>query len=151
MSSPISLDSFYLKRLSLEWQEGCDNFPAVSRLAFSFDLKTNKDDDNKLLVTIALKGRPDSNQEGLLMEVEICGFFTCLDKSKDKFFCLVNAANILYGILRGQISMMTSSFPSGPVALPTVMMKDKIIEFIEMENKKKTSSDQTKTQTTEKS
>ncbi len=137
MSSPISIDSFCLKKLSLKWKEGKENVTSASKLDFSFDLKVKKDDENKLMVSLFLNGEPDNDLEGLIIDIEICGFFTKLEKTKDDFFYFVNATTILYGILRGQLAMLSSSFPSGGVNLPTVMMSEKISDFLKKANKKK--------------
>ncbi len=137
MSSPISFDSFCLKKLSLKWKDGKENITSASKLDFSFDLKVSKDNENELMVSLFLNGKPDNDLEGLIIDVEICGIFTKLDKSKDEFFYFVNATTILYGILRGQLSMLSSSFPSGSIILPTVMMSEKISNFLKKANKKK--------------
>lgn len=137
MSSPIRIDSFCLKKLSLKWKDGKENITSASQLDFSFDLKGRKDDENELMVSLFVNGKPDNDLEGLIIDVEICGIFTKLDTSKEDFFYFVNAANILYGILRGQLSMLSASFPSGSIILPTVMMNEKITEFLQKSSKKK--------------
>ncbi len=129
MDVPIELNGFTLKRLSIEWKEGKSNDEQKSSLSFSFDLKTRNDDGRQMLVTLGVTGKPLEEHEGLDFAVDIIGSFTIKDVKRDLYLHLINSANILYGILRGQMALYTSSFRKGGIILPTVMMEKEIAEY----------------------
>ena len=132
MGVPISLNNFFYKKLNVRWIDGvcCNETPYG--MSFSFDLRTKKDNPNNILLTLGIKVMPTEKFQGIGIDAKIEGFFSiddAIDDSRKNFYSIVNSATILYGIFRGQLNLLTSSFPCERFILPTVMMKDEVEKY----------------------
>jgi len=143
MDTPIVLESFFYKKLNITWRDGIKEESTPFEINFSFDIKTKKDDPKHILMTLGVEVFPEKNFRGVHISTTIDGFFAInesCDKGDSRGYALVNASTILYGLFRGQLSMITSNFPDGKIMLPTVMMLDEIKKFYSQQSKSEVTS-----------
>lgn len=149
MNTPILLDEFLLRKLNIEWLDGKPQDEAMYSLGFHFDVKSNSENKNNFLLSLSVNFIPVDNQYGLKVETIIDGFFTLSEEfttpGKKEYTLLVNGATILYGILRGQVAMISGSFPKGKMKLPTVMMVDEVKKFFDTKQQVETLDKKKKT------
>lgn len=140
MSSPIELREFFLERLNIEFMEGENQSPEkVFSLSLSFNVATSKENENLFKLTLGVQIKPDEQASMIQIDSKIVGFFSIdpaiNEPKKRQFYMFVNGSTVLYGILRGQISMITASFPSGKFNLPAVVMQEEVENFFAKQQK----------------
>ncbi len=130
MADILQLEHFFLIRMNLECKfpktQPEDPEPTVNH-SFNVDYKVGRraDDPNRFRLSLLLDIEPE--EYGWEVHAQLDGFFRTpeeLDQPKKEGLVRVNGGTILYGLLRGQLSTMTGSFPDGPIILPTVNMAE---------------------------
>lgn len=53
-----------------------------------------------------------------------------------QYFVRINGCTMLYSLLRGQVAMITGSFPDGKFNLPAIVMHDEIMKIEKKKDKK---------------
>ena len=137
MKPVCELNNFFLRHLEVSGADKIDAREISLHCAFDYDLFSNDQNDHQIRMVLRVEVIPDCKEESQTcpyeIKAEIEGYFTFSDELSDKqmgYLTRVNAATILYGILRGEVANVTGSFPSGKFLLPTVMMQD-VVEEIE--------------------
>lgn len=134
-NSNIELNDFCVRKLNIGWLDGQsqDKVEQSVKLGFDFDLSAHKSNSNQFKLIFRLKGEPEAGYEGLEFETEIHGFFSFPKGEKKEtmhYLLAVNGMTILYGLLRGQLSMVSGAFPCGKFTLPAVIMAEIVPEII---------------------
>jgi len=133
-SSSLRLEEFLLTKLSLDWQVGrCD---CEETCPYSVDvdyfLARKEDDDRSFRLQLRVVLRVADDCTGLNIDSVIDGFFSFPEGTSEEdmqYLVRVNGATILYGILRGQVAMISGSFPTGKLNLPAIVMHDVLPEI----------------------
>ena len=136
-SSRLHLEEFFIKRLNLEWvtSESGKNADAEeypSDLGIDYELARHDEDPRCFRLLLNVESLVKEDYTGLKMETEIVGFFSFPDDTEEdemQYLVRINGASMLYGILRGQIAMVTGSFPTGKMNLPPVVMQEVLPEI----------------------
>jgi len=130
MAEILQLERFFLIRMNLECKfpetEPEDPERTINH-SFRIDYKVGRraDDSNRYRLSLLLDIEPE--EYGWEVHAQLDGFFRTpeqLDQPQKEGLIRVNGGTILYGLLRGQLSAMTGSFPNGPIILPTVNMAE---------------------------
>lgn len=130
MAEILQLEHFFLIKMDMECKfpetEPEDPEPTVKH-SFRVDYKVGRrtDDPNRFRLSLLLDIEPE--EYGWEVHAQLDGFFRTpedLDQPKKEGLVRINGGTILYGLLRGQLSAMTGSFPDGPIILPTVNMAE---------------------------
>ena len=145
MSEILSLENFFMTRLSIDWHAPDKPLaePDAIKTIYNidYDVRRRKDDEHLFALTmrftlIAKKGRKPIGYE---INTEITGLFRFpegTDETTMQKFIRLNGTFILYGILRGEVAIFTGSFPKGKFILPAVNMQEIVAQA---EAQKKTS------------
>ena len=133
-SSSLQLEEFFLVSLNLNWQSGTCDCEGDCPYAVDMDYNVARNDDDTRQFRLQLKVglRLDENCTGLNVDSLIEGYFSFPEGTEEdamQYLIRVNGATILYGILRGQVAMLSGSFPTGKVNLPAVVMEDVLPEI----------------------
>ena len=145
MSGPvIHLDGHFLQKAHIEPLDLGDYEGDIS-MGFEFDYEVFKrtNDPSRQLLILKISSCPvEGKAYAYNIDFHIIGLFS-FDKSVDEqrtaYLLRVNGCTILYGLLRGMITMMTGPFPEASITLPTVMMED-IVKTIEIKKRQQRES-----------
>jgi len=126
MSEIIQLLSFKMTRLNIDQNpfEVCASDRNATQET-SLDIRDRNDDPNRFLIILRVHGTCGARKGKPLPSYDAIGvaeFRTPPDLEREKKAALVafNGGAILYGLIRGQVSLVTGSFPSGSILLPTL-------------------------------
>jgi hypothetical protein len=133
----MQLDAFQFTRLRIDYIEGENK---AKKINIRIGMEPATCQENLLLFRLRLlvKLWPDKGLSGYKVDTIIEGFFKFPESFSDEernYLIAVNGGTILYGILRGQLSMISGSFPQGKFVLPTVYM-DEVVKNIHMNQNK---------------
>lgn len=142
-NTPLTLDGVFLRKISLN----SINFGkprAESPLGFDYEVRRHNDDQSKCAIMLRVFSKKISDPEHSYYEFdfEIIGFFTIagnLNHNDKEYTIHVNTNTILYGILRGQVSMISGCAPLGGIMLPAIMMEE-VVAMVEAERRSKAST-----------
>lgn len=128
MELPIHLDKFFLTKTFLKLFN-FEKSPIPTSCDFDYEVLQHRDEPLRYALALRVFNEKikDSEHSYFEFDFEIRGYFTFNPKmttEQRNISIRVNGATILYGILRGQIAMMTGCYPRGALTLPTVMMED---------------------------
>ena len=129
MSEPVcQLDEFHFTRVNVEWHEPQESASLEVSYLFDYDVGRHTTENNRYRLVFRVKAISETpTPVGYTIECEIVGYFRFpvgTPQENMDFLIRVNGCNILYGIMRGQLAMVTGSFPNRKFVLPTVMMDD---------------------------
>lgn len=126
----LNLDDFSLTRLQYEYYEGDKNprkadteFP----LTFDYEIGLHKSDPLRFRLRLNFElSRLPGNVSGYTLQAQITGYFASETVVGDPINgdLVVHGCSLLYGVLRGQLSLITGGAPLGRIVLPTVPMGD---------------------------
>ncbi len=140
--SSLQLNEFFITKMNVEWKYVLGNPKLPDRQNYNVGLDYNVAQHNErkehFRLEFKVKLTPIDNESGYLLESTIIGFFSFNNETSDdemQLLIRVNGCSMLYSLLRGQVAMVTGSFPSGKFNLPTVVISD-WIERIENSKKK---------------
>ncbi len=139
MSDILQLRNFWLSRVVMDEPvpptKGSD---VIGRFGIDYDI-FRSEHDNRLfrmvLKVMAMAAFSESKKKGPDIEVHAVGEFLVpenLDEAKRDTLARYNGGMILYGMLRGQLAMLTGAFPSGSLLLPTLDWKE-VVQKVERE------------------
>lgn len=140
-SSSLSLEEFFITKIDINWVPGTD--PNLEKeieelgLAFDYQLGRKTDAPNHFRLTLKVNVSPDKEIGGLLGEVLIDGYFSFpeeTDEQEMQYLIRVNGCSMLYSLLRGQLALISGSFPCGKFTLPAVVM-DEVVKDVEERKK----------------
>ncbi|MFH0880807.1 MAG: hypothetical protein V2A34_13915 [Lentisphaerota bacterium] len=120
--------------MHIDWADPEKETEISLQFTFDYDVARHKEDACRYRMIFRMSAR--SNKEcavGLMLDAEIAGFFTLpkeMEADKREYQIRVNGCAILYGVLRGQLALVTGSFPGGKFNLPSVMMQE-VVETVE--------------------
>lgn len=134
MNQPVLLlERHYLQRLHVEWKpQSSPDAPGAEsvRCDFDYDVGTHLTEKRRRMIALRVRAQQvdgTGNPAGYLIECEIVGFFqltAAIAEGKEEMTLRLNGFSILYGILRGILSMATGVFEGGVFALPSIMPQD---------------------------
>jgi len=130
-TSNLQLDEFFLTRLQLNWCSGKHQDDVPYKLVFDYELGRHNDEPKRFRLTLQVSMQVDQGYRGLSIDAEILGFFSFpadTEENDMQYLVRVNGATILYGLLRGQVAMVSGSFPHGKLNMPPVIMCDVLRE-----------------------
>lgn len=132
MRDILQLKDFLITRLHVDWKSPTQ--PAKNEESFrdnltvDYDVLRNPETQHLFALEFRVRVAPKNRDgAGYSIEAEIVGFFDfpeTMEEEKIQYLVRVNGGTILYGILRGQIALITGSFAGGKYTLPTVFMTD---------------------------
>jgi preprotein translocase subunit SecB len=133
----LQLDEFFITRLNVEWLSPPKSQQVPTDFQFTYDVARHKTDLEKFRLVFYLHTAPSEGKAryGYVIDCAIAGLFSFVDRPPEKemqTLIRINGCTILYGILRGQIALITGSFLGGKFNLPTVMMQD-VVKSVEAE------------------
>ena len=136
MSDIIKLQSFKMLRLVLDQDPFDGRTPgSLCRQETGYDIRINKDNPDHFLMILRVKGTlsvPEGKSQPATYEVTGAAEFEVPhDMTADKKRGLVafNGGSILYGLMRGQVALVTGSFPTGSVLLLTLNWQETVREI----------------------
>ena len=132
--STIQLSKFFITNLNIKWVKGKASGNAI-KLGFDFNLAFHEEHKNHFKLEFSVLAIPEDGFSGIRLETQIDGYFHFpegIDFKEMHYLAILNGSSILYGILRGQLALITGSFPGGKFMLPAVVMEDVIPEVIKM-------------------
>lgn len=143
MPDILQLNDFTITRLLVDWiapdVPAANEEPLSAELVIDYDVLRNPDAPYSMALQFRIKLAPHKGKKiGYIIEAEIVGFFDfpeTMSEEQVQYLIRVNGGTILYGILRGQISLFTGSFPGGKFMLPAVYMPDVANEVEERKQK----------------
>lgn len=143
-TSSMHLDEFLITKLNVEHIFGeTGNKLRKFNIKFDYDVATHKDNDNLFRLNFRVKVKPKKGDSGKVIDAAILGFFSFppnTDNNDMQYLVRVNGSSMLYSLLRGQIAMITGSFPEGKFNLPAIVMKDKIRQIEKRKEQEKYNS-----------
>ncbi|MCK5852284.1 hypothetical protein KAH27_04565 [bacterium] len=132
-SSPLYLDEFFLTKLnikhvgSFEMSEETNEQNYIIKIDYDVARRVNQKNMFRLDFRVIIK--PPKSSSGISIDSEMSGFFSFPLKTPEddmQYLIRINGCAILYSLLRGQVAMITGSFPNGKVNIPTVVMQNMI-------------------------
>jgi len=144
MPDILKLEDFQLVQLDVKWQdeedfEGEESVPSDAEFSISYDVLRQKEDSRRFALNMRVQSGPDGpGKAGYTIVAVMEGFFSFPESvAEDDMQMLVriNGLTILYGILRGQLSMITGVFSGGEFVLPAIYMPD-VVTQIESQKQK---------------
>jgi preprotein translocase subunit SecB len=137
MSEPVChLDEFFMTRVNVAWHEPTQPGSIDIDYLFDYDVARHTTEKQRFRLAFRLASKSKTaTPVDYSLDCEIVGFFRFPeDATEETMQSLVrlNGCTILYGILRGQLSNITGSFPHRKMVLPTVMMEE-VVKDIERE------------------
>ena len=127
MSEMIDVLQFHLTHLHLDQDFFQDQSSTGSSIVSAdYDILSNKDVSDHYLMILRVSGTtPFMEEQGVPLSFEVTGvaeFKTPSPLTQKQKYALVavNGGAILYGLIRGQLSLVSGSFPSGAILLPTI-------------------------------
>lgn len=141
-SSRLQLNEFFITKLDIEYVQGSEesNDSTEYNLSMDYDVSQHVEDEHYFKLEFMVKIKPKRGDAGLSVIAGITGLFSFpegVEESEMQYLVRVNGCTILYGLLRGQVAMISGSFPCGKVTIPAIVMQDKIKQIEEKKNKKK--------------
>ena len=141
MMSIIELKSFNIISLKMDqnpFEPSKSNDDSLIQV--SYELKSKSDEPSRFMMILKITGfiNQPSNLE-LGYHIEAAAEFIVpsnIPDSQKGFAVAFNGGSILYGLIRGQISVISANFPSGRVMLPTLNWKD-VVDKVESSRKRK--------------
>lgn len=133
MKQPLQLNSFAITLLHIDWHQGEADVSAEemveARREYDYDIFRSPENDRLYALKFRFKSVPvpEALGSGYAIDTEIVGFFEFPPSMKEEevtYLIRMNGCTILYGILRGQLSVFTGAFPGGQYVLPAVYMED---------------------------
>jgi hypothetical protein len=131
-SSSLRLEEFFLTKLNMKYISG-DGNPADAIAPYNFsmdyDVARRVDDNRFFKLDFKIKAKPKKGVSGLSIDAELFGVFSFPEgtgENEMQYLVRVNGCAILYGLLRGQVAMLSGSFPCGKFNMPTIVMRDRI-------------------------
>lgn len=138
--SSLRLDEFFITKLNIEHIIGnTEKESSIFNIKFDYDVAAHKDNNNLFRLDFKVKIKPKKGDSGNIIDAKIFGYFSFppnTDNDEMQYLVRVNGCSMLYSLLRGQIAMITGSFPEGKFNLPTIVMHDKIMQIEEKKRKK---------------
>ena len=144
MKTPVlQLETHFLSKLHMDWKPATDGSKSeihATRCDFDYDAKTHRLEKHRRMLVFRVKAQElNSAQQpaGYTIDCEIGGLFALTEatpKGREEEFLRINGISILYGILRGMLSMATGPFQGGCFALPSVMPQE-IVRDVEAKRK----------------
>jgi len=122
----LQLKDFTITKLSINFLR---TRKKPENVIYNLDVNTDhkRDRNNKRLHVVQLKVSVTPEPRfGYKIQANISGKFMAPDGISEKVLNELIPSNgtlILYGILRGQLALFTSSFPGGRITLPTIPIK----------------------------
>jgi hypothetical protein len=136
MSEIIKVLRFRLIRLHLEQdpfhEQGINK---TFTIGTHYDILSNKENPERYLMTLkAVDVTPAGESETTTPSFDVTGvaeFEVPAGLSEEQKYKLVafNGGAILYGLIRGQLSMVSGVFPSGSLLLPTLNWQEVVTEI----------------------
>jgi len=129
----LQLKTFLVTYLHIDWHQVSDTKPEVfmteGKLSFDYDVLRSNENSREFALKLRFISNPadEESENGYKISTEIVGFFefpASMPEKEMQYLIRVNGSTILYGILRGQLSLFTASFPGGQYILPPVYMQD---------------------------
>ena len=129
MTEPVChLDNFHFTRVNIAWHEPQEDCKVDVAYVFDYDVIRHVVEKNCYRLAFRVSALPQTPKPlGYAIDCEIAGFFHFPpDTPQETMDALIrfNGCTILYGIIRGQLAMITGSFPNRKFVLPTVMMEE---------------------------
>lgn len=119
----LQLEEFFINKIHIDYHQKKENTSKVNlSLKIGIDVKPGLKKEKRDIVKISIKITPEP-KESYEIDSEITGFFSRIKgiPEKDREEILrKNGFAILYGIMRGQLALITGTFPEGKLNLPTV-------------------------------
>jgi preprotein translocase subunit SecB len=131
-SSSLHLEEFFITKLNVEYIQGKNDdleTPTTYNLSMDYDVAVREDDERFFKLDLKVKTKPKRGQTGLSVVANLSGFFSFPEGAEEdemQYLIRVNGCSMLYSLLRGQIAMVSGSFPGGKVNLPAIVMQDQI-------------------------
>ncbi len=139
-TSSLQLEEFLITKLNIEHIEATNkNDTEKFNIKLDYDVAMHADNDNLFRLDFRVKIKPKKGDSGKSIDAELLGFFsfppnTELDDMQ--YLVRINGCTMLYSLLRGQVAMITGSFPDGKFNLPSILMHDKIMQIEKKKEKK---------------
>lgn len=136
MGDVLQLENFFLTRLEIRLQAPLANeMDRDGEMELGYDVGRHKDQPNRYRLAFRIrmnpaykKGNPDMPE----VAAEIVGIFLFpenMPEDKREWLVRYNGGLMLYGLLRGQLATLSGAFPTGKIMLPSIDMKETILEF----------------------
>ena len=134
----LQLNTFYLTKCNVKWNEA-DQAPEGITFSIDFDVERNIDNNRMFRLTFRYSLFPkmstpsEVKYSGYEIDTEIVGIFSFPDGFEEDDMQIIvrdNGCRILYGILRGEIASITGSFQKEKFVLPTVNMRNIILDVV---------------------
>ena len=129
--SPLQLDEFFLTKLNIKQVGSFTKAEEISGQDYivkvDYDVSRNVDKKNQFRLDLRVRISLPQKSSGFSIDSEILGFFSFPLKTPEddmQYLIRINGCTILYSLLRGQVAMLTGSFPHGKFNIPTVVMHD---------------------------
>lgn len=130
--SVCQLEDFHLTALSVQWHDPKETGTYTVTNELDYDVGQHQTEKERYRLTLRfMTGSKKPEPVGYSVAAEIVGFFRFpegTEQSKMDYLVRVNGCTILYGILRGQIANVTGNFPHKKLILPTIMMRDIVLD-----------------------
>ena len=132
-SSPLYLDEFFLTKLNIKHVGSFEKSEEITEQKYivkvNYDVARNVNKKNMFRLDFRIIIKPPKSSSGISIDSEMLGFFSFPPKTPEEdmqYLIRINGCAILYSLLRGQVAMVTGTFPNGKVNIPTVVMQDMI-------------------------
>jgi hypothetical protein len=146
MSTPvIHLEEYYLEKVLVERLSNKE-LSASDTISLTFDydyvIKRNRNKPNEFALTFIVKDNPSMvtpTPQAYKLDLQIIGLFrfeTSVEEQQMQYLIRYNGCAILYGILRGMLTMLSGAFPEGAIRMPTIMI-DEVVKKVEAKNQVK--------------
>lgn len=140
-NSPVQLNEYFFTKLNVEYlNRNTKNKTNNVSINFDYEVGINKDHKELFFLDFKVRIKPKKDESGIKIDANIEGYFSFpLNTNNDdmQYLVRINGCSILYGLLRGQVAMITGTFPEGKINLPTIVFRDEIINIEKRKKKKK--------------
>jgi len=138
-SNIIHLDTFNLRSLSIKQADGDPGEKTEYAITFGYAVEKNDGAPDRFRLTLVVDLAPKGKEApgAITVSASVVGLFSFPKgvKEEDMQYVLqVNGSAILYGLLRGQVAMLTGAFRGPRFLLPTVNMAE-IVKEVEAKAK----------------
>lgn len=127
MAPRVGLVDYFFTSFEVRWLQesgGVEQMPPEVQIR-------ERVEEEAWFVKLALRLRPVPGKSGYEVDLTIVGAFQ-IEQSSDEgpdggkigYLAALNGSTILYGIVRGELTSLTSSFPGGRYLLPAVYMNE---------------------------
>lgn len=131
MTDILQLENFQIIKMQVEivypQEQLEDEENTIPEHNFGVDYKVFRKTNDEFRYKMSLVVSIEPRNFGWKVDSQIDGYFLCPKEStipEREGIIRINGGTILYGLLRGQLSAFTGSFPNGPFVLPTINMID---------------------------